>query len=394
MEKKMKKPNFKNIFSKFKKIRISKRFVIDAIQNIVILAVFAGLGIWYAYGSRAGSSERFAMKYFEYFLTGNYEKMYEMSDVTESIFVDKDQYINVYECNAIMGGIKEYDISKPKKENGLYVYTISYTKRDDTKGEFIINLEKQPERTYLLFNTWKVNVDNLIIDKYTIGIPSDMEGKIDGIDLADYYDNTSLDGGMKYYVLYRMLSGEHSFTITGENIDTYNTTVYVEPDDTEMEFALESFSMVPSEEDEVLDYSKYVINQIYEHALQDAPFTDIEELFATSERRRSAIGYLYDSIVEWSVGEDGAKLETFSIDRISSTVQKYTYAKEVAVKVSYKYSYEALAGRTMVTANQDVLTGEGKAEAVVYFRRDSKKKWKIIRIEMELPNYTEVTEEE
>lgn len=379
---------------KFKKFKISKRMLLDMVQNILVLALFAFLGIWYAYGSRAGSGERYAMKYFEYFLTGNYEKMYEMADVTESIFVDKAQYINAYESNAIMGGIKGYDISEPKKENGLYVYTIKYTKRDDTEKEFVVTLEKQPERTYLLFNTWKVNIDNLIVDKYTIGIPSDMEGKIDGIDLKDYYDNTSLDGGMKYYSLYRMLSGEHSITITGENIDTYNTTVYVEPNESEIEFALESFSMVPSQEDEVLDYSKYVINQMYEHALQGAPFTDIEDLFATSERRRSALGYLYDSIVDWSVGEDGAKLQTFSIDKISSTIKKYTYAEEVAVKVSYKYSFEALAERTMITANQDVLTGKGKAEAVVYFRRDSKKRWKIIRIEMELPNYTDVTEEE
>lgn len=388
----MKKINFQWI-KKIKNVRITKRFVIEAAQTIAILAVFAILGVWYAYGSRAGSSERFVIQYFEYFLTGNYEKMYDMVDVTESPFIDEKYFEQMMDADAIIGGIKDYDIIKKSSHDGMLDYTIEYTKKDGTDGSLDITLEKQPERTYLLFSTWKVNVDSQVIDKFTVGVPSEMTGSIDGVAIDEYYDNTSLDGKMKYYVLLRMFSGEHTFTIAGDNIDTYNQTVYLESGDTEKEFTLDSFSMPPAEEDEVLDYAKYVVNQMYEHALQGADFSDIQDLFADSEKRRAAIEYLYDSMAQWSVGDNGAKLETFSIDKISAKVNSFTYPNEAQIKVTYNYSYTALDERTMLTANQSELNGSGKATAKIYFKRNSKGKWKVIRVVMKFPNYTEQEEE-
>lgn len=384
----MKKMKFRKI-----KIKITKRFFIESVQTVLILAIFAGLGIWYAYGSRSGDSERIALQYFEYFLTGNYGKMYDMTEVTESGFVNEDYYAKMLEAQAIMGGISDYEVQKTGSTKKTREYVIEYTKKDGMKGKFEIVLEKQPERTYLLFHTWKVKIDKLILESYTVGIPSDMTGSIDGIPLEDYYDNTSLDGEMKYYVLPRILSGDHTFTIAGKNIATYNETAYIEPGETEKEFTLDSFSMVASEEKEVLDYAKYVVNQMYEHALQGGDFSSVEELFVNSEKHRAAIGYLYDSMVDWTVGENGARLLNFSIDKISSSIQKYTYPSEAVVKVNYKYSYTALEERTMLTANQAQVEGSGKAAVKVYFKKNSKDKWRIVRVVMKLPDYTGNEEE-
>lgn len=382
------------VLEKLKKIRITKRFFIEAFQTIAILALFALLGVWYAFGSRAGSSERYVMKYFEYFLMGNYEKMYDMVDVTESLFVNEDSFEAMMDTQAIMGGINEYDVELVSKKDGVLEYEIKYTKKDETKGVFNVVLEKQPQKTYLLFNTWKVNVDSSIIDSYTVGIPSDMVGTIDGMPIDSFYDNTSLDGEMKYYVFLRLFEGEHTFTISGENIDTYNETVYLESDDKEKDFVLEDFSMPPNEKEEITEYSKYIINQMYEHALQGSDFTEIEELFANSEQRRSAIRYLYDDMVEWSVGDNGAKLETFEINKMSAKIHEYNYPDEAAVKVTYNYSYTALDERTMLTANQAVLSGKGKANAYVYYKRNERGKWRAIRVVMKLPNYSEPAEQE
>lgn len=377
-----------------KRIRPTKRFFIETIQTIFILALFAGLGIWYAYGSRAGDAERVALQYFEYFLTGNYEKMYDMVDVVESGFVNEKYYTDMMDAQAIMGGISDYEIRGMKSSGELREYAIDYVRKDGEKGTFSIVLEKQPEKTYLLFPTWKVNINNLILERYTVGIPADLNGTIDGIPLDEYYDNTSLDGKIKYYVLLHMLSGEHTLTIAGENIATYNETVFIEPADNEREFSMDEFSMVASEEKEVLDYAKYVIQQMYEHALEGEDFSAIQDMFANSEKQRAAIGYLYDSMVDWTVGEDGARLQTFAIDKISSSINKYDYPSNVTVRVKYDYSYTALEERTMLTANQTQVEGNGQAKATIYFRRDSKNKWKIIRVVMKLPDYSGAAQEE
>lgn len=383
----------KKIFERIKKFRITKRDVRDFLESIAILAIFAGLGIWYAVGSRASAPERFVLQYFEYLLTGNYHEMYNMVDVTESTFVNEKYFQIMMGEKAIKGGISKYDIVENDSDGDMKSYSVNYVKKDGTEESLDVVLERQPQRNYLLFSTWKVNIDSEIIDKYTVGMPSAVSGRIDGISLDEYYDNTSLDGSMKYYVLYRIMGGDHIFAMSAEDMDTYNETVSIDPDDREKSFEPDSIKMVPSQESEVLKYSIYVVNQMYEHALSAADFADIQNLFADNEKYLAAIGHLYDNMVDWSVGENGAKLDTFNIDKITSKLKKFTYPDEVSVQVSYKYSYTALDERTMITANQSVLSGDGKASAMIYFKKNKAGEWKVIRVVMKLPNYTEQTED-
>lgn len=159
---------------KIKKPKITKKGVFDFLETLVILVIFAFLGIWFAYGKRAGDSEKFVTQYFEYLLTGNYEKMYEMTDIVESKFIDYDSYSKMMESHLIKGGIDKYDIELLEKETDSRTYEIKYVKKDETEGTITVKLDRQAEKKYLIFDSWKVNIEDEIVDKYVLGVPVDM----------------------------------------------------------------------------------------------------------------------------------------------------------------------------------------------------------------------------
>lgn len=372
---------------KIKKPKITKKGVFDFLETLVILVIFAFLGIWFAYGKRAGDSEKFVTQYFEYLLTGNYEKMYEMTDIVESKFIDYDSYSKMMESHLIKGGIDKYDIELLEKETDSRIYEIKYVKKDETEGTITVKLDRQAEKKYLIFDSWKVNIEDEIVDKYVLGVPVDMNVTLDGKDIEEYVDTESIDGSTRYYELLRIFTGSHNVKISGKNIDTLNENIIISRHDKDRIFRVDDFEISPQVAEDIEEYSEYVLGQMFAHALEGADYCTIEPLFAKSEKRRAAILKVYEKMVNWTTGEDGAQIETFEIKKMTDSIVDYDYPNEVVVKVVYSYEYTAKAPRTMLTANQDLLEGKGKEAAHFRFKKNDKGEWKIIRVKINLPDY-------
>lgn len=376
---------------KFKKQKITKKGIIESFETLLILALFAFFGIWFAVGQRAGDPKRFVIQYFEYLLTGNYEQMYNMTDIVESKFIDYESYSKMMEGHLIKGGIDKYDIELVSKKSGTYVYEIKYVKKDETEGKIRVTLLKQAEKKYFVFDSWKVNIDDEIVDKYILGVPVNMSVSLDGKDIEEYFDAESIDGSTRYYELLRIFSGSHNVRISGKNIDTYNENIIISDDDKDRIFRTENFSINPQAAQEIKEYSEYVFGQMLEHALEGTDYSSVEPLFANSERRRSAILKVYEKMVNWSTGADGARIETFDVKKMKDEIETYDYPNEAVVKITYNYAYTAIAPRTMLTANQDRLEGKGKQTAYFRFKRNDRGEWKIVRVKINLPNYLKTT---
>ncbi len=372
---------------KIKKPKITKKGVFDFLETLVILVIFAFLGIWFAYGKRAGDSEKFVTQYFEYLLTGNYEKMYEMTDIVESKFIDYDSYSKMMESHLIKGGIDKYDIELLEKETDSRTYEIKYVKKDETEGTITVKLDRQAEKKYLIFNSWKVNIEDEIVDKYVLGVPVDMNVTLDGKDIEEYVDTESIDGSTRYYELLRIFTGSHNVKISGKNIDALNENIIISHEDTEKVFQLDDFGLNPQVACEIEEYSEYVLGQMFAHALEGVEYSGVEPLFAKSEKARATILKVYEKMVNWTTGEDGAQIETFEIKKMKDSIYSYNYPDEVVVKVVYSYQYSAKAPRTMLTANQDLLEGKGKEEAYLTFNKNKNGEWKIVRVKINLPDY-------
>ena len=130
----------------------------------IILIAMAAIAIFLCYECKVlvenyTTPEYIAKCYFKDVMSGNSDDAFAYLDVEESDFVNKDYFSTVVEnigCKSITNfKVKESYTEKGKKGFGADVDIIYHLKEDASDYTFSVQLEKQPEKKWFFFDTWK-----------------------------------------------------------------------------------------------------------------------------------------------------------------------------------------------------------------------------------------------
>lgn len=366
-----------------------RRFLIEAVKIICILAVCAGLGIFLAIGIRAGSSERFAQEYFSYYITNNYQEMYKMIDCTESDFINLENFINKCEGEKVYGSITGYELSKPVQQGRTVTYVVTYyIGAEKVPNTYTITLYKQKKKTHLFFSTWKVSVNRFLINNYEINVPVGTVVNLDGIDISKYKMRTSEDGTLDYYVVDKIFSGDHTVSVNLDATGEITKTQYVMDDTDSITITTNDFAMKPDVQQRLYEYSVFVIKAMYEYSMdRQKNFEDISILYADMEEAQASARATFDAISGEVQKPNGASLRELDIKTLSPFIEGFTYPDRVTVKVNYDYEYRAVTGTTILSGIVEEYTGAGNSTSYVYFELINGA-WKIVKVDMSCVDYS------
>ena len=367
------------------------RVVREIIKIVLILAVCGFIGIFIAVGERAGSSYRFAEKYFTYYITNNYQEMYKMIDGENSDFISFENFQSMCSGEKVYGSMKDYTIGSATKNGDSVTYVVSYyMEGDNNQHTYTITLNKQKEKKYLFFDTWKVSVKRFLVKDFQIKTPAGMKASLDGKDLSKYSDGTSEDGTQDYYRIPVLFTGDHTLMVSSDIVGNISKAVYVRKDDESMELTTKDFKMNSGEQKDIESYSGLLLMNMYTYTMDGvSTFEDkVSKLFAPDEQSQAAARYAFDQLRAAITKEDGSSLRTLDIGTITPYLTTFEYPGKAVVQVDYSYSFTANGGTTILNGIINYYSGDGWASARYTFTL-ADGAWKVTGIEMPCVNYEE-----
>jgi len=175
-------------------------------SSFLLFLMIVAVAVAYFYFAHMYGPKNTVKEYMDALMANNYDVIYNYIDTGEdSTFVNKDKHTELLKNNeSINGYLNDYEIedviySKDNKTAMVKVKAIYFKEKVKYENNLTIELSRDKERKYYIFNTWSIK-DNSgigidVIDNYTIIVPEDSKVYFDGIELGSKYmevDNNEL----------------------------------------------------------------------------------------------------------------------------------------------------------------------------------------------------------
>ena len=363
--------------------------VIDGLKTVVLLGACAGLGVFCAVGNRAGSPDKYAEKYFKYYASNNYTKMYEMVSCKEDYFINEEYFEYKYESEKHPGGIKKYKFGKGKTKGKNVSYKVTFTTGGGIEDDMQIVLKKQAKKVYGFFPTWKVDIENEIAHDCSVGVTEGLKGYLDHVSLEECKNGTSEDGTMHYYFINRIFKGDHVLFLNQDNLTSYTFSENISDSGEQMIINSSMLELPEDDKKAMYDYSKLLLSSMYGYAMDGVTsYDDISYMFYNDEETQQRCRNCFDTLRADTVHEDGSLLKQININNVSVALSDYKYPSDALVSVAYTYSYIARTGRTSISGITQEYDGMGTSMALVRYKYIDGA-WKVTDIMMPCADYSQ-----
>ncbi|SEQ14752.1 hypothetical protein SAMN02910289_01365 [Lachnospiraceae bacterium RM5] len=369
-----------------KKEKIKK--TLKEILKVVVVLLLCGLfGAYLQFGIRGSSAERFLDEYFSYFATNNYKEMYKMSEIENSGLINEETFEIMCNYNRFSGSLNDYKLGEPIKEGRYLTYTIKYyTGKEKEEHFYTVTLHKQKKHYLLFFPTWKVSIDSSYVNDVTIKAPKGSYVKLDGKSIKTYKEYTKEDVDRDTYKLEKIFKGDHNISITTDD-EEFSQTKYIDSDNQQVVIDPMEFDLTPAEKSKIYKYSTFVVESIYEYAMDTRRnVNDATALFANTPEAAAVATAVYNNMMAAIQREDGASLRIIDIGKMTPTITKYERKKMVEVKVDYDYTFTAVSGTSTLSGIVENYNGKGTNTATVVLNMINDE-WQIVDLQMNCISY-------
>lgn len=232
-------------------------------------------------GKKLYSPEAVAKKYFLEMMNGDWNEVYEELDVQEAKFLSKQEFVNAKQ-DTKKKTINTYQLKNitDKKETISQAIQITYRLKGDLDNQVeTVILNKQSKKAFFLFENWKVSPEAHIARECIISVPINVDVFLNEKKISADYLLENNDEWNEYdtYKIPAMFKGSFNLKIQQENMEVINTSFRSDEG-----YMLSPDEMVLSSEikEKLIKMADEAIKKIYENAAKQAPFSEIEDLFA------------------------------------------------------------------------------------------------------------------
>lgn len=183
------------------------------IIGFLILILCISVGFFYIQGSKFSTAEKTAVQYRKYYNSRQWDKIYDMANITETEFITKASYEKV--MANVTGELGEIN-SNVDKLTGILGSNDKDTgeKQVYFGSDYYCNFQKLNKKRYFFFDHWQLA--DLKVDTVHVEIPyiQQCPVSIDGTKIRDIYLKEEEDE--KYYDI-EVLEGNHTVTYEDKN---------------------------------------------------------------------------------------------------------------------------------------------------------------------------------
>lgn len=211
---------------------IRKGTKIILVEVIILIVLLIGCS---SYAKKLFGPEFFANAYFKALSDGDMNTVYRNLDVEESQFLSSDmfqKYADMWEDSDVTNYKVTCQYNSSLKENYVTANIIYRTKDAEDDLSYSIPLEKQKDKKYFLFDSWKVQSNSLIVNEYSIFVPTGATVTVGGIVLEDsYIKQPENEMGQTEYCINGIFKGIYDIKVTKAGMEDYSGLLYVEMDE-------------------------------------------------------------------------------------------------------------------------------------------------------------------
>lgn len=291
--------------------------IAEAVLVIVAIVVFALVG------KSTYSYEKVAKSYFDALVAGDWETAYELIDVTDSEFINKEMFAIAHADDVGL------DINKSKVLGSygtemMATVTIQYSEKETGEVQTLeINLSKQAKNNFLFFDKWKVSSAQYIAKDYEVSVPSGATLFLDGKEVPS--SMISNEGSYStQYVIPKVFKGEHTIQMELSDFTGAEKTVYVDYDNDYD--SISDITLTQKQQEEVIALAYENLQRLMEATAAGEDFDSVSDIYSTEAVDDAEDSYEYveddfvrdaddtDALLELSLTEVEADMNYITID--------------------------------------------------------------------------------
>lgn len=268
-----------------------KQFHINKALIVAILEVVLLVGLVYGFlkvGEYLYGPASVAKAYMQAYYEDDFDKLYAMSEKEESFFLTEDALKRSLE-QKISGDFEDYEIGSVSERGRTAEVKVKYGKEGSQKNKIVLSLNKQDEKGFFIFNTWKVSPEDIIINNYAVKMPKGTDAYFDGILIPEEYKQEGFSEDSMYsgydvydsYILPEVYCGEYSLTAAIDDYPIYSEKRMISEESVEDTYDSGSFRLFCPEkmQDEIVNTAYDYMSKYEDALISGKNFKDVEDLF-------------------------------------------------------------------------------------------------------------------
>ena len=284
-------------------------FMIVSFVEIVTFCIM--IAVFFNVGQNTFGYENVAKNYFKSIADCDWDQVYNELELKESAFINKDAFLEMRKEDDKISYSK-IKVESVADKNTAHVNITYYEKGSDyASGELQVKLTRQPKKSFLFFDNWKVSPDNYVVNDFTIYAPQGADVYLDNQVIPDKYitkKNSSPDSDC--YQIPQMFVGTHTSFISFDGFTGPETPVFAQYDYDYLSLEYDSLSVTSKQQEEILNTAYGILQKELAAGVAGNDFSTIEDLFTD------------DSVVDAKDSYNSYYLDNFAASGSRSAVKK------------------------------------------------------------------------
>lgn len=318
-------------------------FMIVSFVEIVAFCIM--IAVFFNVGQNTFGYENVAKNYFKSIADCDWDQVYNELELKESAFINKDAFLEMRKEDDKISYSK-IKVESVADKNTAHVNITYYEKGSDyASGELQVKLTRQPKKSFLFFDNWKVSPDNYVVNDFTIYAPQGADVYLDNQVIPDkYITKKSSSPDSDCYQIPQMFVGTHTSFISFDGFTGPETPVFAQYDYDYLSLEYDSLSVTSKQQEEILNTAYGILQKELAAGVAGNDFSTIEDLFTDDSVVDAKDSYNSYYLDNFAASDSHSAVKKLSLNNVTGSFSDFrisngTIYAEVLISYDYTVDY-------------------------------------------------------
>ena len=317
----------------------------NIVSFVEIVAFCIMIAVFFNVGQNTFGYENVAKNYFKSIADCDWDQVYNELELKESAFINKDAFLEMRKEDDKISYSK-IKVESVADKNTAHVNITYYEKGSDyASGELQVKLTRQPKKSFLFFDNWKVSPDNYVVNDFTIYAPQGADVYLDNQVIPDkYITKKSSSPDSDCYQIPQMFVGTHTSFISFDGFTGPETPVFAQYDYDYLSLEYDSLSVTSKQQEEILNTAYGILQKELAAGVAGNDFSTIEDLFTDDSVVDAKDSYNSYYLDNFAASDSHSAVKKLSLNNVTGSFSDFrisngTIYAEVLISYDYTVDY-------------------------------------------------------
>ena len=359
--------------------------------GLLLLAGCVGIGLGL---NKTNGKKKYVQEAYDYHKESNWVALYKYSEMKDDDFIN--EYFFEEFASKKYGKVNEstLKLGEIQKKDGKLEVSCYYKDDEGKKVDCSFVMLKKPNKNYIFFNEWKLDISEYIINDCKIAAPEGVAIYVDGVELTVDNSRVGYNGatGMLEYEIPRIFKGEHTIFAKQDMLEAEEAVVLWNENGCEHVVDTSSFKLVEAVQTYINTSSENIIQLMYKNVFEETGLAGLETYMLNDANTKAVFTATYDKILAAIQPDDGSTLNSMSITGFENYNIQYVYPSKVMVSIDFVCTFKARGPRNVASGARETYEGEARSTITMEYVYDGTQ-WMCSTLNMDCIDYSKKEEE-